>query len=125
MKLVKQDEKSFTFLLGKRERDLFVALLLRYPVLSAAHFGRRPPVQSDSPEADDDLLREALSDQQKENRRTLEQWLNGEGRFQEADRSGRKSAPPGHSARDEGCPLREGPTLQLFIQNSRKFSLPL
>lgn len=85
MKLQKQDENSFTFLIGKRERDLLVALLLRYPVLSSAHFRKRHPAQSAEARSDDELLRDALADQQKESRRNLEEWLKEPNRFEETE----------------------------------------
>jgi hypothetical protein len=85
LKLVKQADTSFTFHIGKRERDLFIALLLRYPVLSSAHFNKRQPEQGSGLASDDSLLAEALGDQQKESRKHLEEWLKAEGRFQETD----------------------------------------
>ena len=85
MKLVKQDEKSLTFLVGKRERDVLVALLLRYPVLATTHFFDRKPPQSRETAQDDALLQEALAEQQKASRKLLEEWLKQEGRFLETD----------------------------------------
>jgi hypothetical protein len=85
LKLLKHDPHALTFLVGKRERDMLSALLLRYPVLSSAHYRKRHPAGSTEAGVDDDLLRDALSDQQKETRRHLEEWLKSEGRFQETD----------------------------------------
>lgn len=83
MKLVSHQDDSFTFLIGKRERDMLVAVLLRYPVLSSNHFSKRQPTGEAAP--DQVLLQEALSEQQKESRKNLEHWLRKEGRFQETD----------------------------------------
>jgi hypothetical protein len=85
VKLVKHDDTAFTFLIGKRERDLLIALLLRYPVLSTNHFRARHPARTAEAGSDDDLLREALADQQKESRKHLEDWLKVEGRFTASD----------------------------------------
>lgn len=84
MKLLSQKDDTFTFLVGKRERDMLVAVLLRYPVLAAGHFSKRPAASLPAP-PDQALLQEALAEQQKESRRALEQWLRAEGRFQETD----------------------------------------
>lgn len=85
MKLVKQDETSFTFLIGKREKEVLIALLLRYPVLSTNHYRARHPAQSKEAATDDDLLRESLAEQQRDSRRHLEDWLKTENRFRDSD----------------------------------------
>jgi hypothetical protein len=84
VKLVSQQDDSFTFLIGKRERDMLAAVLLRYPVLSSGHFSKRHPANENSL-PDEALLDEALREQQKESRKNLELWLTKEGRFQETD----------------------------------------
>jgi hypothetical protein len=63
LKLLKQDDQSFTFRIGKRERELFLAILLRYPVLSTQYFEKRRSAPSEETSADDALLREALAEQ--------------------------------------------------------------
>ncbi len=85
MKLIKRDDTHFTFLIGKREREMLFALLRRYPVVIAAHFRTRHPGKAD--EARDHLhfLEEALAEQQREHRKELEQMLTQSGRFTEND----------------------------------------
>lgn len=63
---------------------MLVAVLLRYPVLVSTHFSKRQPADA-GPMPDLELLEEALSEQQKESRTSLEHWLQSEGRFQETD----------------------------------------
>ena len=83
MKLLHRTESACTFLIGKRERDLFLALLRRYPVLSGAHYRSRGGAKSEAARANQELLEEALAEQQRENRRSLEEMLAQPGRFQE------------------------------------------
>ncbi len=90
MKLLKRSEATFTFLIGKRERELFLALLRRYPLLPVTHYrsrgeGRAEAQKTESALANQELLEEALGEQQRENRRNLEEMLNQAGRFEESD----------------------------------------
>ena len=85
MKLLKRNDSAFTFLIGKRERELMIALLRRYPVMIAAHYRSRHPPKSPETRQNQDLLEEALAEQQRENRRNLEEMLNQPGRFNESD----------------------------------------
>lgn len=83
VKLLQRTESGYTFLIGKRERELLTSLLGRYPVLGSTHFrtrGPRPPTDKESNQA---LLEEALAEQQRENRRSLEEMLSQAGRFEE------------------------------------------
>ena len=83
MKLLERTEDGYTFLIGKRERDLLAALLRKYPVLNSAHFHSRG--NTGAPDENQALLEEALAEQQRENRRNLDEMLNQAGRFQEND----------------------------------------
>lgn len=85
MKLLNRSESAFTFLIGKRERDLFLTLLRRYPVLKAAHYRSRGGAKSQSARENQELLEEALAEQQRENRRNLDEMLAQTGRFQEME----------------------------------------
>ena len=84
MKLLKRENSGFTFLIGKRERELLFGLLKRYPVMIAAHFRGRHPAQGEARQ-NLELLEEALAEQQRDNRRQLEQLLKEPGRFKETD----------------------------------------
>lgn len=83
MKLLQRTETGYTFLIGKRERELLFALLGRYPVLGSTHFRTRGGKVEKEPDANQTLLEEALAEQQRENRRHLEEILNQPGRFHE------------------------------------------
>jgi hypothetical protein len=85
LKLLKQDESSYTFLIGKRERDVLVTVLQRYPVISGTHFHKRNPPQSEEANKDRALLEEALSEQQKESKQQLKEWLSQPQRWTETD----------------------------------------
>lgn len=83
MKLIKRDDTHCSFLIGKREREMLFSLLQRYPVMLAAHFRTRHPPKSEESKKNQDLLEETLAEQQKENRKQLEQMLAAKGRFTE------------------------------------------
>ena len=85
MKLIKREELHCTFLIGKREREMLFALLRRYPVVIGGHFGARHPAKTDEAKTNQQLLEEALAEQQKENRKQLELMLAQNGRFAEND----------------------------------------
>ena len=83
MKLLKRDETHSSFLIGKREREMLFALLQRYPVISSIHFHSKTQPGSDDAKKNQELLEEALAEQQRENRKQLEQMLKEAGRFTE------------------------------------------
>ena len=85
MKLLKREETHCSFLIGRREREMLLALLQRYPVMAAAHFRTRNPPKTDEAKQNQELLEEALAEQQKDNRKHLEQMLAENGRFIEND----------------------------------------
>lgn len=85
MKLISRDEHRYLFLIGKVEREMFFSLLRRYPVLIAGHFRARHPPKTDEARKNQDLLEEALAEQQKENRKQVETLLGETGRFTETD----------------------------------------
>lgn len=85
MKLIKRDDTHCSFLIGKREREMLFALLQRYPVMLGAHFHTRHPPKTVDAKKNQDLLEEALAEQQRENRKQLEQMLAETGRFTEND----------------------------------------
>lgn len=81
MKVIKREDTHCSFLIGKREREMLFSLLQRYPTISTVHFRTRNPSHSEESKQNQELLEEALADQQKENRRQLEQMLAEPGRF--------------------------------------------
>lgn len=85
VKVIKREETHCSFLIGKREREMLFSLLQRYPVMLGAHFKTRNPPKTDQARKNQDLLEEALAEQQKENRKQLEQMLAENGRFVEND----------------------------------------
>lgn len=82
MKLLSRSPEQFTFVIGKRERQMLTAVLGNYPVLANTYhsFSREGGAQNQEGE---ELLREALAENQKENKRQLEQMLSEPGRFTE------------------------------------------
>jgi hypothetical protein len=85
VKLIKRDDTHYLFLIGKREREMLFSLLRRYPAIIGAHFRTRNPPKSEEIKKNQELLEEALAEQQKENRKQLQQVLNDAGRFAEND----------------------------------------
>ena len=85
MKLIKREETHYTFLIGKREREMLFTLLRRYPVVIGGHYRTRHPAKTDEAKKNQQLLEEALAEQQKENRKQLELMLTQTGRFAEND----------------------------------------
>lgn len=85
MKFIKRDDTHCSFLIGKREREMLFSLLKRYPVILGAHFSDRHPPKSPEAKKNRELLCDALAEQQKENRKHLEQMLSEPGRFLEND----------------------------------------
>lgn len=85
MKLIKREETHCSFLIGKREREMLFSVLQRYPVMLGAHFRKRNPPKTDEAKNNQELIEEALAEQQKENRKQLEQMLVESGRFVEND----------------------------------------
>ena len=85
VKLIKRDENQCTFQIGRRERDMFFALLRRYPVVISGHFQSRNPPITDEAKKNQELLKDALAEQQLENRKHLEQLLAEPGRFHESE----------------------------------------
>ena len=85
MKLIKREESHCSFLIGKREREMLFSLLQRYPVMLGAHFKTRNRPKTEEAKSHQELLEEALAEQQKENRKQLEQMLSENGRFVEND----------------------------------------
>lgn len=82
MKLLSREDGEVTFLIGKREREMLFTLLKKYPVLPASHF-RKGAETGKKERSDAELLEEALAEQQRDNRRRLEQMLKEQGRFEE------------------------------------------
>src|SRR5687768_8719547 len=64
---------------------MLFALLQRYPQVSSVHFHSKHPSTSDDAKKNQELLEEALAEQQRENRKQLEQMLKETGRFAEHD----------------------------------------
>lgn len=82
MKLISRNDKDCVFLIGKRERQMMFGVLKHYPMLSSTYVSDR----HSSPRAlkkNEELLKEALAEQQKENRQLVKEFLDAKGRFAE------------------------------------------
>jgi len=64
---------------------MLFSLLQRYPAIGAAHFRNRTPAKDGDARKNQELIEEALAEQQKESRKQLEQMLAEKGRFVEND----------------------------------------
>jgi hypothetical protein len=87
VKLIRSDNKNFTFQLNQREKLLLLATLELYPLVSESH--HRLSKDGKGPNADDNqrLLEDALGEQRKENRRQVQAILNKPQRFRETKTS--------------------------------------
>jgi hypothetical protein len=85
VKLIKREETHCSFLIGKREREMLFSLLQRYPAVLTAHYRDRNPPKDDHARKNQELIEEALAEQQKESKKQLEQMLAESGRFIEND----------------------------------------
>jgi hypothetical protein len=92
VKLIRSAKDSFQFQLGRREKELFLALLKRYPCIPSAYQplskarGRQDPNQR--------LLDEALAEQRAENRKRLQALLTDPARLVEHETGWRLSLSP-------------------------------
>jgi len=75
MKLVKKGNDQLVLELGKREKELLLALLSRYPVIPASHQPLSRSLATDQLEADQRLLEEALAEQRREHKRHLDELV--------------------------------------------------
>lgn len=82
MKLLSRSPEECIFLIGKRERQMLTSVLKHYPVLSTTYHTLSKGGTDESSE-DEELLREALAEQQKENRQQLQAMLSEPDRFTE------------------------------------------
>jgi hypothetical protein len=81
VKLIKREESHYLFLVGKREREMLFSLLRRFPVVIGGHFRTRHPPKTDEAQRNQQLLEEALAEQQKENKAQVESFLAENSRF--------------------------------------------
>ncbi len=89
MKLVKAGNDKFVLELGKREKQLLLAVLNRYPLIPAGHQALSRTVATDQMEADQRLLEEALAEQRRENKRRLDQLLGDPQRLHDTETGSR------------------------------------
>jgi hypothetical protein len=94
VKLLSRDDASVVFLIGKRERQMLLKLLERYPVLTTAHH-HATHGSADHLEETEQLLREALGEQQKQIKQLLRQMLAEPERFVENDLGFKFTVKPG------------------------------
>lgn len=82
MKLLTRNESQALFLIGKREREMFFSLLQRYPLLST-NSQKISKSLGEEVRDSEQLIQEALADQQRQNKRQVEAMLAEPGRFTE------------------------------------------
>lgn len=84
MNLLKREKNRFTFHLPKREKQLLLAVLGRYPLVPARHQPLSKSAAPDRNESNQRLLDEALAEQRQENRRRLRTLLEDTRHFRKA-----------------------------------------
>ena len=94
MNLIRSTRQQFQFRLGRREKQLLLALLKLYPCLPAAHQPLSKSGGFPGQETDQGLLDEALAEQRQDNRRQLQALLADPARFQEQETGWRLSLSP-------------------------------
>jgi hypothetical protein len=83
VKLLRVEDDRYVFQLPREELTLFAITLGLYPVIPPAH---QPLSKGSKPDpANQRLLNEALAEQRKENKKHVEDFLTGAGRFQEVE----------------------------------------
>ncbi len=75
MKLLKSDAEALTFELDRRERELMVFLLRRYPVLDPAWHQIASPGDRAALAAEQAMLTESMTEEQLANRRKVERFI--------------------------------------------------
>jgi len=85
VKLLKSEQEQFIFHLGKREKQLLLAVLDLYPLVPSAHQPLSKTGASGEGETNQHLLDESLAEQRRDNKRQLQGLLNDERRFHDTD----------------------------------------
>ena len=85
MKLIKADKDQFVFHVGKREKRLLFEILKLYPLIPAAYQRCSKSAGDAAEKASQQLLKEALAAQRRENKKQVLAMLNEPERFQETE----------------------------------------
>lgn len=80
MKLISRNNKGCVFLIGKRERQMMFGVLKHYPMLSSTYVSDRHSSEQ-ALKKNEELLKDALAEQQNENRKMVQEFLEAKGRF--------------------------------------------
>jgi hypothetical protein len=83
--LLKKEKDKFIFHLPKREKQLLLAVLSRYPLIPTRHQLLSKTAASTQDEANQRLLDEALAEHRQQNRRQLKILLEDTPHFKKAD----------------------------------------
>jgi hypothetical protein len=85
MKPIRGDHEEVLYHLGRHERDLFLSVLRRYPLLPQDHqpLSRHSPVNDSG--ASEQMLQDALTEQRSGNRSRVESLVRDRRRFQETE----------------------------------------
>lgn len=97
MRAKRSNANSITFHLGKREADLFEKTLCEYPVLNPAQIRISRGGGVSDQENSEELLREALAEQQEANRLQILQLLEDRARYHRSDRGVQLVLTPGET----------------------------
>lgn len=94
MKLIRTTKTRLLFHLGHWETHLFLEVLNLYPCLPPAHHKLSRAGRLPEPEANQQLLDEALAEHRAENKKQLQALLADPRRFAPTEKGGRLSLPP-------------------------------
>ena len=83
MNLIRTQKDQFIFHLGKRERQLLLAVLKRYPLIPSSYQSLSKSPAALEQETNQRLLDEALAEQRRDNKRHLDALLKDRLRFKE------------------------------------------
>lgn len=94
MKLIRTTKTRLVFHLGYWEAHLFLEVLSLYPCLPPAHQKLSQTGRLPEPEANQQLLDEALAEHRSDNKKQLQALLADQHRFAPTEKGGRLSLPP-------------------------------
>jgi len=85
VKFITAEGDSFVFQISKREKRLLLEVLKLYPLIPAVHHRTSRNTDTKQTANNEKLLRDALAERTRENKRKLLAMLTEAGRFQETD----------------------------------------
>ncbi len=94
MKLIRANQKQFTFRISKREKQLLLQILQMYPLVPSSHHQLSKGNPHSSQHEDQLLLEEAMAEQRRENQKQVRAILDDPTRFRETTKTIQFSLAP-------------------------------